>query len=169
MSDHAFPPPPEAVRCPKCLRGVVIASTPRRILESDCAIHDCPIRNNPDNQVGELSGTSISFAEPSEISQEGRIARFTKWEKQGLDRIKADLLAGGHRLVGGPPAVRDLAWEWVRMREAEQAPVPSAQQTVELFSLKPNFHGVGIDLKEAWRRILRQFNELMNRFRGRSR
>lgn len=44
-----------------------------------------------------------------EISEGGKRARFARWEEIGVDRIKADLLAGGHRLVGGPPAVRDLA------------------------------------------------------------
>lgn len=53
-----------------------------------------------------------------EISEEGRRARFEQWEKLGLDRVKADLINGGHQLIGGPPSVRNLAWEWVRMREA---------------------------------------------------
>ena len=53
-----------------------------------------------------------------EISEAGREARFAQWEKLGLDRVKADLLSGGHGIVGGPPAVRNLAWEWVRSKEA---------------------------------------------------
>ncbi len=53
------------------------------------------------------------------ISEEGKSQRFARWEEIGVDLIKADLLAGGHQLVGGPPAVRDLAWEWVRRKEAE--------------------------------------------------
>jgi hypothetical protein len=33
--------------------------------------------------------------------------------------IRTDLEAtGGLRFVGGPPSVRKLAWEWVRMKEA---------------------------------------------------
>jgi Hypothetical protein (DUF2513) len=51
------------------------------------------------------------------ISEEGRRARFEQWEKIGLDRIKADLQNGGWQVVGGTPAVRDLAWEWVRLKE----------------------------------------------------
>jgi hypothetical protein len=43
------------------------------------------------------------------ISEEGRRARFDQWEKIGLDRIKADLENGGWQVVGGTPAVRDLA------------------------------------------------------------
>jgi hypothetical protein len=82
------------------------------------------------------------------ISEEGKRARFTRWEKFGVDRIKADLLAGGHRLVGGSPAVRELAWEWVRMKEAEQR---------ELVTLKPSLWGVSIDLKEIGRRLARRF------------
>src|SRR3954465_3805775 len=54
----------------------------------------------------------------SEISEEGRRARFEQWEKIGLDRVKAGLLNGGYQLIGGPPSVRNLAWEWVRMKES---------------------------------------------------
>jgi hypothetical protein len=82
------------------------------------------------------------------ISEEGKRARFARWEKFGVDRIKADLLDGGHRLVGGAPAVRDLAWEWVRKKEAEQA---------ELVTLKPTLWGVGIDLKAFGRWLARRF------------
>jgi len=53
-----------------------------------------------------------------EISEAGRKARFELWEKLGLDRVKADLAHGGIQIVGGPPQVQDLAWEWVRMKEA---------------------------------------------------
>jgi hypothetical protein len=55
-----------------------------------------------------------------EISEAGRKARFERWEKLGLDAIRQDLATGGHRLVGGPPQVRELAREWVKMKEAEQ-------------------------------------------------
>jgi hypothetical protein len=83
-----------------------------------------------------------------EINEEGKRARFARWEEMGVDRIKADLQAGGHREVGGTRAVRDLAWEWVRKKEAEQA---------ELVTLKPTFWGVGIDLKAIGRRVIRRF------------
>src|SRR6266478_4134124 len=82
------------------------------------------------------------------ISEEGKRARFARLDEIGVDRIKADLLAGGHRLVGGPPAVRKLAWEWVRKKEAEQ---------LELVTLKPTLWGVGIDLKLFGRWLARRF------------
>jgi hypothetical protein len=45
-------------------------------------------------------------------------ARFERWEKLGLDRVKNDLMTtGGIRDVGGPQEVRDLAWKWVQMKE----------------------------------------------------
>lgn len=84
----------------------------------------------------------------NEISEKGKQARFARWEKIGVDRIKADLAAGGHGIVGGPPAVRDLAWEWVRMKEAEQR---------EVVTLKPTLWGNSIDLKELWRKLRRRF------------
>jgi hypothetical protein len=127
-----------------------------------------------------------------EISEAGRQTRFAHWERLGLDRVKADLLNGGHQIVGGPPQVRDLAWEWVQMKEAEQraasnqssdilgeggplspgfedplgaispaatrrlgsdlTPPSAADKHQELFTLKPTLWGIGIDLREAWRR-----------------
>ena len=94
------------------------------------------------------------MADEDQISDAGRKARFKQWEEPGLDQVRADLLSGGHRLVGGPPAVRKLAGEWVRMKEAErqQTSLP-AQQKTELLTLKPTVWGMGIDLKELGRRI----------------
>jgi hypothetical protein len=57
-----------------------------------------------------------------EISDEGKAARFARWEQLGLDLVKSDLLNGGHLVVGGPLAVRELAWEWVRSKEGERQP-----------------------------------------------
>jgi hypothetical protein len=121
-------------------------------MQSDCKIGDCPITNDADNQPGELWGTSISFAEPSEITQEGRIAQFKQWETYGVDIIRADLQRGGTRYVGGPPAVQALALEWVRSKET-QTP-PTSQQPKELLTLKPGMFGINIDLKELWRRLM---------------
>jgi hypothetical protein len=56
------------------------------------------------------------------ISEEGRRTRFEQWEKLGVDQVKADLQTGGFRVVGGTQAVRDLAWEWVRMKETSRPP-----------------------------------------------
>jgi hypothetical protein len=153
-----------------------------------------------------------------EISEEGRNARFERW----------------HKLIGDPPAVRELAWEWVLMKEAEQSkgvieamglstspaldamglktpswstsldealsgegpgslkyalqssdgfkdttggntsssvgklkqePEPAgAKPSAEILLLKPAVYGVGIDLKEAARRIRAWFS----RRRGKS-
>jgi hypothetical protein len=135
----------------KCLRDVVIASTPDRRMVSDCTIHDCPIANDTNNQVGQIWGTSISFAAASEISQEGRISRFDAWEKLGLDRVKHDLQSDPYRLVGAPQ-VQDLAREWVRSKETPGTrESKSAPKAGEVFTLKPGLWGVSIDLKEAWR------------------
>jgi hypothetical protein len=66
--------------------------------------------------------------------------------------VKADLQTGGFRVVGRPPAVRELAWEWVKMKEAEQAAAARPPKPAEILTLKPNFHGIGIDLNELGRR-----------------
>jgi hypothetical protein len=123
---NVFPLPPETVRCTKCLRDVVIASTLQGTMQSECLIADCPIRNDPNNQPSELAGTLISFTEPSEITQAGRISRFEQWEKVGVQAIREDLHQGGTRYVGGPPAVQDLAREWVREKEAQTPAAPSS-------------------------------------------
>ena len=115
------------VSCPKCLRRVVVAATGNRVFQTECDVAGCPINNNPDNKVGGLWGTLISFELPSEISQEGRIARFAEWEKRGVEAIKADLLTGSSRYVGGPPAIHDLALEWVRNREANDQKLSQRQ------------------------------------------
>ena len=54
-----------------------------------------------------------------EFSEEGRRARFEQWEKYGVDRLKSDLQSDPYRRVGSGP-VQNLAWEFVRMKEAEQ-------------------------------------------------
>src|SRR6516165_1400060 len=59
------------------------------------------------------------MSDKNEISEAGRKQRFERWEQLGVDVIRTDLEAtGGLRFVGGPPNVRKLAWEWVRMKEA---------------------------------------------------
>ena len=60
-----------------------------------------------------------------EISEAGRQARFSQWEKIGLDEIKDDLRHGGIRFIGGPPQVQQLAREWVRMKEEQSQRQPS--------------------------------------------
>jgi hypothetical protein len=66
------------------------------------------------------------------ISEEGRRARFERWEQLGLSRIKADLQNGGHQVVGGTQAVQDLAWEWIGLKEAEQAAAAKQQKKIEI-------------------------------------
>jgi hypothetical protein len=51
-----------------------------------------------------------------------QVDRFERWEKLGLDRVKSDLTqTGGVIEIGGPQEVRDLAWQWVKMKEAQSA------------------------------------------------
>jgi class 3 adenylate cyclase len=64
-----------------------------------------------------------------EFSEEGRKARFEQWEEYGLERLKSDLQTDPYRRVGSGPLQR-LAWEWVRLKEAEQTKV--GMQTMEL-------------------------------------
>ena len=94
-----------------------------------------------------------------EFSEEGRRTRFEQWEKYGVDRLKSDLESDPYRRVGSGP-VQNLAWEFVRMKEAEQAESGAAEEKpTAMVTLKPNIHGVGVDLKEVGRRIRRRFKK----------
>lgn len=77
------------------------------------------------------------------MTQEQREARHTRWKELGLDRVKQDLLDGGHRLVGGSPEVREEAWAWVKAQEAAAK---------EVVTLKLGLWGVSVDLKAVWRK-----------------
>jgi hypothetical protein len=58
-------------------------------------------------------------AKGAAMNEEVRKARFERWEKLGLNRVKSDLT--NHRGLleagAGTPEMRDLAWEWVGMKE----------------------------------------------------
>ena len=156
MADHLFPPPPETIRCKKCLRDVVIAASKQKTMQSDCPIADCPITNDPDNQPGELWGTSIRFAKPSEISQEDRISSFEQWGSVGVETIRAGLQRGG-TIYMGQRDVEDLAWEWVNSKQTPE--LPTSQQSRETVSLKPTMWGSSIDLRELFRRYTQWWRE----------
>jgi hypothetical protein len=94
-----------------------------------------------------------------EFSEEGRRTRFERWEKYGVERLKNDLQSDQYRRVGSGP-VQNLAWEFVRMKEAEQAKARAAEEKpAEIVTLKPSIHGVSVDLKEMGRRIRRRFKK----------
>lgn len=70
----------------------------------------------------EVRPPEVQPAMTSPIDEAGRQARFARWEQMGLERVKADLVhTGGSREVGGAHDVRELAWEWVHMKEAQGA------------------------------------------------
>ena len=67
------------------------------------------------------------------ISTEGqdllsKLSRYEAWEKHGVDVIKGDLINGGRQYVGGTPAVREQALDWVRMKEG-QALLPAKKHS----------------------------------------
>lgn len=69
------------------------------------------------------------------LDETARKARFERFEKLGLDRVKSDLTqTGGIRDVGGPLEVRELAREWVRMKDNEKAEAKPAQADLALIS-----------------------------------
>jgi hypothetical protein len=115
---------------------------------------------------GRGSDEEITMADNG-MSEAKRTARFARWETLGLDRVKDDLRNGGHRLVGGGPAVRELAWEWVRKKEQEQVERDDAKRneiernqskpsSSDVLLLKPAIWGVGIDLRALWKKLKRR-------------
>jgi hypothetical protein len=65
------------------------------------------------------------------LNESARKARFERFEQLGFDRVKSDLTqTGGIRDVGGPMEVRELAWEWVKMKENEARAAAQPTPTV---------------------------------------
>jgi hypothetical protein len=75
------------------------------------------------------------------VSEERRVKLFAIWEEIGVSVIRQDLATGGYIYVGGPPEVRKLAREWVRIKENET------------FTAKPEIWGFSVNLKAAWTRF----------------
>ena len=72
-----------------------------------------------------------------------RQALIKHWEELGVELIKDDLrYTGGIMHVGGTRDTLALARTWVRWKERK-----------EVFTLKPTFYGVSVDLKELGRRV----------------
>jgi hypothetical protein len=62
--------------------------------------------------------------------------RFEQWEKLGVNRVKSDLEnTGGMREIGGTQEVRDLAWKWVEMKEAQATAIAKEQATASRLSI----------------------------------
>lgn len=91
------------------------------------------------------------------ISEEGRKTRFEQWEKLGLESVRHGLLNDPLGTIGGSPEVRELAREWVRMKEAEEAKLSEKREDV--VTLKPGIWGMNVNFNEVWRRIRRRFQE----------
>ena len=49
-----------------------------------------------------------------------RAARFARWERVGVELVKADLRNGGRFIVGGGARTRAMAEEWLRLKDAEK-------------------------------------------------
>src|SRR4051794_14160212 len=94
-----------------------IADEERVFYRADFRIRRTP-HTDPQLQALALEIRPPEASMTSTITEAGRKARFDRWEQMGLDRVKADLVqTGGTREVGGSSEVRNLAWEWVRMKE----------------------------------------------------
>jgi hypothetical protein len=58
---------------------------------------------------------------PNGFSDSTRAARFARWERVGVELVRADIRNGGRFVVGGGPRTRALADEWLRLKDAEKA------------------------------------------------
>jgi hypothetical protein len=75
-----------------------------------------------------------------EITEQRRTALFKQWDEIGVDIIKGDLVNGGIRYVGGPPATRRLAMQWVQMKDAERQAKAGHHINVTGDNSRVNFH-----------------------------
>jgi hypothetical protein len=60
-------------------------------------------------------------------SERTRAARFARWERIGVELVRADLRNGGRFIVGAGPRTRALAEEWLRLKDAEKLKRASVQ------------------------------------------
>jgi hypothetical protein len=58
---------------------------------------------------------------PGPSPDEARAAKFDRWERIGVDLIRADLKTGGHSFIGSDPQVRALAQEWLQRKDTEKS------------------------------------------------
>ncbi len=77
-----------------------------------------------------------------EAKRQRRIERF---EQLGEETVRADMNAGGCRVVGGSPEVRQLARDWLAEKECERQ-----KADADPWILEPKFGGFGIKLKKLW-------------------
>ena len=85
--------------------------------------------------------------------KQSRKALTEYWEKLGVEQIRNDFLyTRGVMYVGGTRETQALARAWLREKEQQ-----------EVFTLKPTFQGVSVDLKELGRRIRRWFSKAVKR------
>ncbi len=64
---------------------------------------------------------SIHKTGPHALPRDVREARFARWERVGVELVRADLRNGGRFIVGGSAQTRALAEEWVKRKDAEKA------------------------------------------------
>lgn len=74
--------------------------------------------------------------------------RFARWEQAGVEAVKHDVMTRGSELVEPDPYARNLAWEWVRLKENEQADVLAA-----ILPTKPGPLGFGRDIRRLKERL----------------
>jgi hypothetical protein len=78
------------------------------------------------------------------FSEETRAARFARWERVGVELVRADLRNGGRFVVGGGATTRALAEEWLSLKDAERAEWNAASRQAD---------GEKIGLTESLKRI----------------
>ncbi len=67
-----------------------------------------------------------SSRRPGRSPEEARSAKFDRWERIGVDLIRADLKTGGNSFIGSDPKVRALAQEWLQRKDTEKTAAPEA-------------------------------------------
>lgn len=74
--------------------------------------------------------------------------RFSRWESAGVEAVKHDVMTRAAELVEPDAYARRLAWEWVRLKENEQA-----QVLATILPTKPGPLGFGRDFRRLRGRL----------------
>ena len=65
-------------------------------------------------------GRQVRAVGSDKLSDRARAAKFNRWERIGINLIRADLQRGGRFIVGSTARSRALAEEWLQRKDAEK-------------------------------------------------
>ena len=55
------------------------------------------------------------------LALEARAAKFARWERVGVELVRANLKSGGYSVIGPGAETKALAKEWLQLKDAQKA------------------------------------------------